>query len=77
MKTVYCNGSVYTGSLPLAEAFGVEDGSFFFVGTNAEARAQHADALVDLQAKNVTVTGEADVADLKQAIIDAGYEVVE
>ena len=48
MKTVYCNGSVYTGSLPLAEAFGVEDGSFFFVGTNAEARAQHADALVDL-----------------------------
>ena len=35
------------------------------------------DALVDLQAKNVTVTGEADVAALKQAIIDAGYEVVE
>ncbi len=35
------------------------------------------DALVDLQAKNVTVTGDADVAALKQAIIDAGYEVVE
>ena len=35
------------------------------------------DALADLQAKNVTVTGEADVAALKQAIIDAGYEVVE
>ena len=35
------------------------------------------DALVDLQAKNVTFTGEADVAALKQAIIDAGYEVVE
>ena len=34
------------------------------------------DAVVDLQAKNVTVTGEADVAALKQAIIDAGYEVV-
>ena len=35
------------------------------------------DAVVDLQAKNVTVTGSADVAALKQAIIDAGYEVVE
>ena len=35
------------------------------------------DAVVDLQAKNVTVTGEADVAALKQAIVDAGYEGVE
>ena len=35
------------------------------------------DAVVDLQAKNVTVTGDADVAALKAAIIDAGYEVVE
>ena len=34
-----------------------------------------ADAVVDLQAKNVTVTGEADVAALKKAITDAGYEV--
>ena len=35
------------------------------------------DAVVDLQEKNVTVTGDADVAALKKAIIDAGYEVVE
>lgn len=35
------------------------------------------DAVVDLAAKNVTVTGTADVADLKKAIVDAGYEVVE
>ena len=35
------------------------------------------DAVVDLQAKNVTVTGDADVAALKKAIIDAGYEIVE
>ena len=35
------------------------------------------DAVVDLHAKNVTVTGDADVAALKKAIIDAGYEVVE
>ena len=34
------------------------------------------DAVVDLAAKNVTVTGDADVSVLKQAIIDAGYEIV-
>ena len=35
------------------------------------------DAVVDLQAKNVTVTGDADVTALKNAITEAGYEVVE
>jgi copper chaperone CopZ len=35
------------------------------------------DAVVDLQAKNVTVTGSADVAALKAAITEAGYDVVE
>ena len=34
------------------------------------------DAVVDLQQKQVTVTGNADVALLKKAITDAGYEVV-
>ena len=42
-----------------------------------KAVAGTVDAVVDLQAKNVTVTGDADVAALKKAIIDAGYEVVE
>ena len=35
------------------------------------------DAVVDLHAKNVTVTGETDWEALKKAIVDAGYEVVE
>ena len=35
------------------------------------------DAVVDLQAKNVTVTGAADVEALRKAITDAGYEVIE
>lgn len=35
------------------------------------------DAVVDLAAKTVTVTGTADVAALKKAITDADYEVVE
>ena len=34
------------------------------------------DAVVDLTAKNVTVTGEADLAALEKAITDAGYEIV-
>lgn len=34
------------------------------------------EAVVDLQAKTVTITGDADVAALKKAITDAGYEVV-
>ena len=35
------------------------------------------DAVVDLQAKTVTVTGSADVEALKQAIRDADYRVME
>ena len=34
------------------------------------------DAVVDLQEKQVTVTGNADVEALKKAIVDAGYEVI-
>ena len=34
-------------------------------------------AIVDLQAKTVTVTGNADVAELKKAITDADYKVIE
>jgi heavy metal translocating P-type ATPase len=35
------------------------------------------DAVVDLAAKNVTVTGTADLAELKAAITEAGYDVIE
>ena len=34
------------------------------------------DAAVDLQAKHVTVTGVVDLAALKKAIVDDGYEVI-
>ena len=34
------------------------------------------DAVVDLRAKTVTVSGNADVAALKKAITDADFEVV-
>ncbi len=42
-----------------------------------KAVAGTTDAVVDLQAKNVTVTGTANVEELKKAIVDAGYEVVD
>lgn len=35
------------------------------------------DAVVDLEAKTVTVTGTSDIAAVKQAITNAGYTVVE
>lgn len=34
------------------------------------------DAVVDLQQRQVTVTGNADIEQLKKAITDAGYEVI-
>ena len=51
MKTIYYHGAVYTGKLPLVEAFGVEDGSFFFAGSNEEAEqlANDGAELVDLE----------------------------
>jgi len=48
MKTAYYNAQVYTGKLPLAQAFIVEDGRFARVGTDEEILAQSVDARVDL-----------------------------
>ena len=55
MKTIYYNGLVYTGYLPLAEAFVVEDGIFLFVGDSqaAKAMAEAGDTLTDLQGRFV------------------------
>ena len=50
MKTIYYNGAIYTGALPLAEAFIEEDGRFVFAGTSRQAleHQQDGDQLVDL-----------------------------
>ena len=39
MKILYDNGQVYTGRLPLAEAFVVEDDRFLFAGSQEEAES--------------------------------------
>lgn len=48
MKTAFYNGKVYTGQLPLQEAFLVEDGKFLCVGSTAEILAENAQQTVDL-----------------------------
>ena len=50
MKTFFYNGQVYTGTLPLCEAFAVENGRFVQVGGNEEllGLAGEQDARVDL-----------------------------
>ena len=55
MRTIYYNGVVYTGALPLVQSFGEEDGRFFFAGSNEEAVAlkREGDRLVDLQGRFV------------------------
>ena len=55
MKTIYKNGTVYTGKLPLVEAFAVENGTFVFAGSNCEADAltEAEDKVVDLGGKFV------------------------
>ena len=53
MKTAYYQGKVYTGSLPLQEAFIVEEGKFLCVGSNEEILAMEADVRVDLKGRFV------------------------
>lgn len=49
MKTIYYNARVYPGSLPLQQAFLIEDGMFTAVGSNDEILALAADERRDLQ----------------------------
>ena len=53
MKTIYHNGKIYTGKLPLQQAFIVEDGHFSLVGSDSQILAQKADAVIDLEGKFV------------------------
>ena len=50
MKTVFLHGSVYTGELPLCQAFAVENGRFCKTGQDGEllAAAEEGDELIDL-----------------------------
>jgi predicted amidohydrolase YtcJ len=58
MKTVYTNGRVYTGELPLKEAFIVEDGEFIFSGSSRDA---------------LSVSGASETVDLCGRFVMAGF----
>ena len=59
MKHIYFNGKVYTGSLPLAEAFAVENGKFIFAGSSKSV---------------LKLAGEGDVCtDLKGRFVCSGF----
>jgi len=59
MKTVYYNGRVYTGTLPLCQAFAVEDGRFVQVGSDADLLS--------------SVSGNASAVDLQGRFVCAGF----
>ena len=58
-KKIYYNAKVYTGKLPLEEAFIVENDRFIFVGSSADALAQQQD--------------NDEVVDLGGAFVCAGF----
>jgi len=55
MKTIFIDGRVFTGCLPLQEAFSVEDGYFTSVGTTRQLLAQKAaeDTVISLEGQFV------------------------
>ena len=53
MKIAYIHGQVYTGSLPLQQAFLEEDGKFLAVGSDETVLSHNADRVVDLEGKFV------------------------
>ena len=53
MRMIFEHGVVFTGALPLQQAFGVEDGVFFFVGSDADAQGMDAQIRVDLKGQFV------------------------
>lgn len=55
MQQIYYNGQVFTGELPLCQAFAVKDGLFTAVGSNEDVIAlkTEGDTLIDLQGQFV------------------------
>ena len=71
MKTAFLNGKVYTGEMPLKEAFVVENGIFVYAGTSDDAAAM-ADETVDLCGKFVC----AGFNDSHMHLLNYGYSLI-
>ena len=59
MRTIYTNGAVYTGALPLCEAFVQENGRFLYAGGTEEAMTYR--------------TAETQVVDLDKRFVCPGF----
>ena len=59
MRTIYTNGAVYTGALPLCEAFVQENGRFLYAGGTEEAMTYR--------------TAETRVVDLDKRFVCPGF----
>ena len=53
MKIAYIHGKVYTGKLPLQQAFAVENSKFLAAGSDAEILETHPDQVIDLEGRFV------------------------
>ena len=53
MKTAYIHGCVYTGQLPMQQAFIEENGKFIAVGSDLEILAANPEQVIDLEGKFV------------------------
>ena len=71
MRTLYYNGNVYTGTLPPATAFAVEDGKFIFAGTDEEGMKLGREKAVDLSGKFVM----AGFNDSHMHLLNYGYSL--
>ena len=73
MRQIYTNGRVYTGELPLKEAFIVEDDKFISVGTSEEMLAlkEEVDEVIDLGGNFVC----AGFNDSHMHLVNFGYSL--
>ena len=73
MRTIYCNGHIYTVTKGIKEAFVVENGKFIYVGNNEEALSykDNSSEVVDLEGKFVT----AGFNDSHMHVLGYGYSL--
>ena len=73
MKQIYINGKVYTGELPLCEAFIVEQGIFTYAGSTEQAleQKQEEDEVIDLEGQFVC----AGFNDSHMHLVNFGYSL--
>ncbi len=74
MKTVYMNGAVYTGNLPLADAFAVENGRFLCAGSAEDVlRTIRAEEGASVSGCNDENAGDVEIINLEGKFVCSGF----